>query len=198
MLVQLSCAVMRSPCRMQGFMQPYACRRQSPAGIGIQFLSFWQVLQQVIVGCGETFRPHVTPELRDVIFRALLHQNRFVRETCYHILAELCMLCSHEQLLEFSDSIAERLQDGLNENWSQVCNKSQKKPHSPCGSNSIRDLLRHPGCSVRAVLSQQLLQLSDSMGEQLQDGLNRDWRKACVCSHSHPIRHCCLALKRAW
>jgi len=140
----------------------------------------------------------VTPELRDVIFRALLHQNRFVRETCYHILAELCMLCSHEQLLEFSDSIAERLQDGLNENWSQVCNKSQKKPHSPCGFNSIRDLPPHPGCAVRAVLSQQLLQLSDSMGEQLQDGLNRDWRKSCVCSHSHPIRHCYLALKRAW
>ena len=93
---------------------------------------FWQALQQIIVGCGEAFRLHMTPELQDVIFRALLHQNRFVRETCYDILAVLCTLCSHKQLLEFSDSVAERLQDGLNENWSQVCNKSQNKPHNPC------------------------------------------------------------------
>ena len=133
-----------------------------------------------------------------MIFRALLHQNRFVRETCYHILAELCMLCSHEQLLEFSDSIAERLQDGLNENWSQVCNKSQKKPHSPCGFNSIRDLLRHPGCAVHAVLSQQLLQLSDSVDEQLQDGLNPAWSKACVCNNSCSMMHCCIALIMVW
>ena len=62
----------------------------------------------------------MTPELLDVMFRALLHQNRFVRETCYHTLAALCALCSHEQLLGFSDRVAERLQDGLNENWSQV------------------------------------------------------------------------------
>ena len=78
------------------------------------------MLQQIIDGCGEAFGPYVTPELLDVLFRALLHQNRFVRETCYHILAALCVLCSHEQLLSFSDRVAERLQDGLNENWSQV------------------------------------------------------------------------------
>ncbi len=79
-----------------------------------------QVLQQIVDGCGEAFGPYVTPELLEVLFRALLHQNRFVRETCYHILAALCALCSHEQLLSFSDRVAERLQDGLNENWSQV------------------------------------------------------------------------------
>ena len=70
----------------------------------------------------------MTPELLRVIFRALLHQNRFVRETCYHILAALCALCPHEQLLGFSDSAAQRLQDGLNENWSQVCNCNQLSP----------------------------------------------------------------------
>ena len=79
-----------------------------------------QVLQQIINGCGVAFGPHVTPELLDVLFRALLHQNRFVRETCYHIMAALCALCAHAQLLGFSDSVADRLQDGLNENWSQV------------------------------------------------------------------------------
>lgn len=79
------------------------------------------MLQQIIDGCGEAFRPHVSPEFLDVLFRALLHRNRFVRETCYHVLAALCTLCTHQQLLEFSDSVAQRLQDGLDENWSQVC-----------------------------------------------------------------------------
>ena len=86
------------------------------------------MLQQIIDGCGEAFGPHVTPELLHVIFRALLHQNRFVRETCYHTLASVCALCPHEQLLGFSDSAAQRLQDGLNENWSQVCDCDQLSP----------------------------------------------------------------------
>ena len=62
----------------------------------------------------------MTPELRGVILRALLHRNRFVRETCYHVLAALCALCSRAQLLEFADAASERLRDGLDENWSQV------------------------------------------------------------------------------
>jgi hypothetical protein len=78
------------------------------------------VLQQIVEGCGDEFAPYMTPELRSVIFRALLHRNRFVRETCYYTLAALCALCSHAQLLEFASDVAERLQDGLNENWSQV------------------------------------------------------------------------------
>ena len=78
-------------------------------------------MQQIIDGCGKAFSPHVTPELLGVLlFRALLHQNRFVRETCYHILAALCTLCTHEQLLGFAHSAVQRLQDGLDENWSQV------------------------------------------------------------------------------
>ena len=79
-----------------------------------------QALQQIIDGCGEAFQPHATPELRGVILRALLHRNRFVRETCYHVLAALCALCSRPQLLDFADAASERLQDGLDENWSQV------------------------------------------------------------------------------
>ena len=83
-------------------------------------MSGQQALQQIINGCGEAFQPHATPELRGVVLRALLHQNRFVRETCYHVLAALCALCSRPQLLEFTEAATERLQDGLNENWSQV------------------------------------------------------------------------------
>ena len=88
------------------------------------------MLQQIIEGCGEAFQPHVTQELQDVTFRALLHQNRFVRETCYHTLAALCALCTREQLLQFADTAAEHLQDGLNENWSQVSTSISSTMHS--------------------------------------------------------------------
>lgn len=79
-----------------------------------------QALQKIMEGCGAAFQPHVTPELRRLLFRALLHPNRFVRETGYHITATLCTLCAGPQLEAFAPEIAERLQDGLSENWSQV------------------------------------------------------------------------------
>jgi hypothetical protein len=79
-----------------------------------------QALQKIMEGCGAAFQPHVTPELRRLLFRALLHPNRFVRETGYHITATLCTLCAGPQLEAFAPEVAERLQDGLSENWSQV------------------------------------------------------------------------------
>ena len=79
-----------------------------------------QAMQHIIEGCGEKFQPEATPELRDLIYRALLHPNRFVRETCYHILATLCRVCAGPELGGFANEVAVRLQDGLSENWSQV------------------------------------------------------------------------------
>ncbi len=79
-----------------------------------------QALQQVMEGCGPSFKPHVTPTLRALLYRALLHPNRFVRETGYHILATVCRLCAGEELRGFGIEVAKRLQDGLCENWSQV------------------------------------------------------------------------------
>ncbi|KAK9917751.1 hypothetical protein WJX75_007815 [Coccomyxa subellipsoidea] len=80
----------------------------------------FKALQKIMEGCGAAFQPHVTPELRRLLFRALLHPNRFVRETGYHITATLCTLCAGPQLEAFAPEVAERLQDGLSENWSQV------------------------------------------------------------------------------
>ena len=73
-------------------------------------------------GCGRAFGACVTPALRALLFRALLHPNRFVRERGYHILAALCVLCAGERLLcELAPDAVPRLQDGLSENWSQAC-----------------------------------------------------------------------------
>jgi hypothetical protein len=79
-----------------------------------------QAVLEVVEGCGDGFAPHVTPELRALLLRALLHPNRFVRETCYHITAAVCRLSAGPALRGFAQEVAERLQDGLSENWSQV------------------------------------------------------------------------------
>lgn len=71
-------------------------------------------------GCGAAFQAEATPQLRALIFHALLHPNRFVRETGYHMAAALCALAAGPRLDEFSEDVACRLQDGLSENWSQA------------------------------------------------------------------------------
>ena len=97
------------------------CQSLEPASIGqhVRMLPD-QALQQVVEGCGAAFRPCVTPDLRALLLRTLLHPNRFARETAYHTLAGLFGLCQGPQLLEWGEEAAERLQDGLSENWSQV------------------------------------------------------------------------------
>ena len=79
-----------------------------------------QALQLIISSLGPAFAPELDAELRLLILKALLHPNRFVRETAYHCLAEVCALLPREQLLALAPSFCERLCDGLVENWSQV------------------------------------------------------------------------------
>ncbi|EDO29281.1 predicted protein, partial [Nematostella vectensis] len=49
-------------------------------------------LQSVIEGCGEEFNEHITQDLLDLIFQALNHTNRFVRETGYQLCGSLVSL----------------------------------------------------------------------------------------------------------
>ena len=98
----------------------------SPAATGChrraagQSLVGVQALQLIIASMGPAFAPELDPELRMLLLKALLHPNRFVRETAYHCLAEVCALLPREQLLAQAPSFCERLCDGLVENWSQV------------------------------------------------------------------------------
>ena len=52
-------------------------------------LIFCRCLQSVINGCGHEFNDYVDQELLDLIFRALTHTNRFVRETGYYVCSSL-------------------------------------------------------------------------------------------------------------
>ncbi|CAG0878691.1 unnamed protein product [Darwinula stevensoni] len=48
-----------------------------------------KALQEMIDGCGMAFQPYVTKQLLDFIFAALMHTNRFVRETGYYMCSSL-------------------------------------------------------------------------------------------------------------
>ena len=49
----------------------------------------FRCLQSVIEGCGHEFNDYVDQDLLDLIFRALTHTNRFVRETGYYVCSSL-------------------------------------------------------------------------------------------------------------
>lgn len=53
--------------------------------------------------------------------RSMHHPNRFVRETAHFTAATLCQALQGERLLSAGQDLAERLSDGLSDNWSQVC-----------------------------------------------------------------------------
>ena len=53
---------------------------------------FCRCLQSVIEGCGKAFNEHITQNLLDLIFQALNHTNRFVRETGYQLCGSLVRL----------------------------------------------------------------------------------------------------------
>ena len=53
---------------------------------------FSRCLQSVIEGCGKAFNVHITQNLLDLIFQALNHTNRFVRETGYQLCGSLVRL----------------------------------------------------------------------------------------------------------
>lgn len=54
----------------------------------LKFVCF-RCLQYIIEGLGHNFNPYVDQDLLDLIFRALTHTNRFVRETGYYVCSSL-------------------------------------------------------------------------------------------------------------
>ena len=52
-------------------------------------LSYLRALEHAVVGCGSAFEPFITFDLLQLIFTALGHTNRFVRETGFRVLAAI-------------------------------------------------------------------------------------------------------------
>ncbi|WAR18431.1 hypothetical protein MAR_000269 [Mya arenaria] len=86
----------------------------------------------IIEGLGQAFNPFVDQDLLDLIFRALTHTNRFVRETGYYVCSSLvacgcvqegsesALLDEDNAILKFGHQFADYLGRGLADNWSQV------------------------------------------------------------------------------
>ena len=102
-------------------------------------------------GSGPSFSPHITAELLQLLFTALQHTNRFVRETGYKVMAAI-VSCPGETFLplqiSYSSSysslysttgipestmdthwtaIAGQLATGLADNWSQVRRRRRRR-----------------------------------------------------------------------
>ena len=78
-------------------------------------------VHRVATGAGAAFAPEATPELRGLLYQCFNHMNRFVRETAYLAQAALCAsLAGTGVLAAMAREVAERVNDGLSDNWSQV------------------------------------------------------------------------------
>ncbi|ROT82029.1 uncharacterized protein [Penaeus vannamei] len=85
-------------------------------------------LEHMINGCAPKFLPYIDQDLLDLIFTALTHTNRFVRETGFNVCAALVSCGGGEaaEFLEtnpmftFGDQLSRHLGQGLADNWSQV------------------------------------------------------------------------------
>ncbi|XP_064602415.1 uncharacterized protein LOC135468221 [Liolophura sinensis] len=101
---------------------------------GWKALETWmKCLQSMIDGCGHLFNPHVDQDLLDLIFQALNHTNRFVRETGYYVCASLVScgidhnapdgvvaIDESNAVYRYGHQFTEYLGKGLSDNWSQV------------------------------------------------------------------------------
>ncbi|XP_025103889.1 uncharacterized protein LOC112569974 [Pomacea canaliculata] len=96
--------------------------------------TYMKCLQSVIEGCGYGFNEFVDQELLDLIFSALVHTNRFVRETGYYVCASLvgcgakagseldseAKLTEENAIYRHGHQFTKYLSLGLADNWSQV------------------------------------------------------------------------------
>lgn len=80
-----------------------------------------RALHHVAAGAGASFAPHVTSDLRSILYDCFNHMNRFVRETAYLAAAAVCAaLHGLPELSDVALEVSEKLRDGLSDNWSQV------------------------------------------------------------------------------
>lgn len=79
-----------------------------------------KAFQQLVEGTGSAVAPYITADVQDLLYRSMHHPNRFVRETAHFTAASMCEALAGPQLLEIGQDLAERLADGLSDNWSQV------------------------------------------------------------------------------
>ncbi|GIL88525.1 hypothetical protein Vretifemale_16489 [Volvox reticuliferus] len=79
-----------------------------------------KALQALVEGCGPVIGPLLDEPLRELLYKALHHPNRFVRETGHLTMCTVCAALRGPRLRAIAGQVAERLADGMGDNWSQV------------------------------------------------------------------------------
>lgn len=79
-----------------------------------------KALQALVEGCGPAIKPHLDARLRNLLYSALLHPNRFVRETGHFTLCTVCEALKGPELVALAPEIAPAIANGMSDNWSQV------------------------------------------------------------------------------
>jgi len=89
-----------------------------------------KALEAMIIGSATGFLPYIDQELLALLFTALNHTNRFVRETGFNVCAalvssgmtvsEAAEFMESNPMIIYGDQIATHLGQGLADNWSQV------------------------------------------------------------------------------
>lgn len=66
-------------------------------------------LQRMMEGTGTAFRPLVSDDLRQLVYRTLKHPNRFVRESGYFAVGAMVETFTAESMDELCVEVAEQL-----------------------------------------------------------------------------------------
>ena len=148
-------------------------------------------LQSVIEGCGKAFNAHITQNLLDLIFQALNHTNRFVRETGYQLCASLVRL-GRQQGYFYYDLFLK----------TDVNTHSRKKKKKSCCVNCrnffssfvLDDLSAVKLAAVVHVEDNAILKHGEQFADYLRKGLSDNWSQvrclACLtCSYNNIIVH---------
>lgn len=136
-------------------------------------------------GCGSAFSPQLDEPLRALIYKALLHPNRFVREACHFIMGSVCRLLESSELEALGPEIASKLGLGMSDNWSQVRYAASVATRSfllavePFRESVLPLVLPHM-CLNRYYVAEGVRLYSQETWELVMGGQGRVWVARCA------------------
>ncbi|VEL11690.1 unnamed protein product [Protopolystoma xenopodis] len=165
---------------------------------GWKHLETWmKCLQSLIAGLGpERFKQIQDPELLDIIFKAVAHTNRFVRETGYDLLQihteNLGYHGSNKNCVSKGESdfirISKQISAGLSDNWSQVRMAASRAarmffsvpPPSGFSFTDVYPILLPPICLNRYYIAEGVRLYSQETWKLVTNGKGKQLLESCL------------------
>ena len=153
----------------------------------------FRALQHIMEGCGgPQFRPYIDASLRALVYRALRHPNRFVREACQFILGSIAVSFKgteeYYELMDLLPELCAELALGLSDNWSQVryaaSTSTRRLLVEACESQEQRDaalklLIPHMALN-RYYVAEGVRLYSQETWRLVTDGRGKEWVAGCA------------------